>query len=176
MTPAVSKQLAHELELIQKLGLAEYFLIVWDIMRFSKERGILAQGRGSAANSVVAYVLGITNVDPIALDLLFERFLSEERGGAGHRRRLRQQGPRAGHPVRLRALRPRPRRHGLRSDHLPPPLRHPRRWQGAGAVAGAGRSAGETVDHYSLDELEQELTDHGTTDHGPRTDGGEPGA
>ncbi|MCC7104957.1 MAG: DNA polymerase III subunit alpha, partial [Chloroflexi bacterium] len=80
--PRVSKQLAHELELIQKLGLAEYLLIVWDIMRFARERGILAQGRGSAANSVVAYVLGITNVDPIKLDLLFERFLSEERQGA----------------------------------------------------------------------------------------------
>ena len=82
MRPEVSRQLAHELELIQKLGLAEYFLIVWDIMRFARERGILAQGRGSAANSVVAYVLGITNVDPIALNLLFERFLSEERSEA----------------------------------------------------------------------------------------------
>jgi error-prone DNA polymerase len=82
MRPEVSRQLAHELELIQKLGLAEYFLIVWDIMRFARERGILAQGRGSAANSVVAYVLGITNVDPIALNLLFERFLSEERAEA----------------------------------------------------------------------------------------------
>ncbi|MBI4318714.1 MAG: error-prone DNA polymerase, partial [Chloroflexi bacterium] len=81
ITPAVCKQLAHELDVIQKLGLAGYFLIVWDIVRFCKERDILAQGRGSAANSVVCFCLDITNVDPIKLDLLFERFLSEERAG-----------------------------------------------------------------------------------------------
>lgn len=81
LTPAVSRQLAHELEIIQRLELAEYFLIVWDLVRFAHEQGILCQGRGSAANSVVAYALGITNVDPIAQNLLFERFLSEERAG-----------------------------------------------------------------------------------------------
>lgn len=74
------KQLERELKLIEKLDLAGYFLIVWDIVRFCRENGILAQGRGSAANSAVCYALGITAVDPIALDLLFERFLSEERG------------------------------------------------------------------------------------------------
>ena len=72
-------QLAHELALISKLGLAGYFLIVWDIVRFARREGILCQGRGSAANSAVCYCLGITAVDPIRLELLFERFLSEER-------------------------------------------------------------------------------------------------
>ncbi|HET9799257.1 MAG TPA: PHP domain-containing protein [Gemmatimonadaceae bacterium] len=73
------EQLRHELALIAKLGLAGYFLIVWDIVRFARREGILCQGRGSAANSAVCYCLGITAVDPIRLGLLFERFLSEER-------------------------------------------------------------------------------------------------
>ncbi|MGE5617956.1 MAG: DNA polymerase III subunit alpha [Sphingomonadaceae bacterium] len=81
ITPAVLKQLAHELEVIQKTGLAEYFLIVWDIMRYAREQGIPGQGRGSAADSLVAYVLGITKVDPLRHNLLFERFLSEEMTG-----------------------------------------------------------------------------------------------
>ncbi|HMC53545.1 MAG TPA: PHP domain-containing protein, partial [Gemmatimonadaceae bacterium] len=72
-------QLAHELGLIHKLGLAGYFLIVWDIVRFARRRGILCQGRGSAANSAVCFCLGITSVDPVKLGLLFERFLSEDR-------------------------------------------------------------------------------------------------
>ena len=76
----VRSQVEHELETICKLELAGYFLVVWDIVRFCKENNILAQGRGSAANSVVCYSLGITAIDPIAFDLLFERFLSEERG------------------------------------------------------------------------------------------------
>src|SRR5947209_9480627 len=65
--------------MIRRLGLAGYFLIVWDIVRFARREGILCQGRGSAANSAVCYCLGITAVDPIRLGLLFERFLSEER-------------------------------------------------------------------------------------------------
>ncbi|HKH93787.1 MAG TPA: PHP domain-containing protein [Gemmatimonadaceae bacterium] len=73
------RQIGHELTLIAKLGLAGYFLIVWDIVRFARREGILCQGRGSAANSAVCYCLGITAVDPIRLNLLFERFLSEER-------------------------------------------------------------------------------------------------
>ena len=73
-------QLEHELAVIEKLDLAGYFLIVWDIARFARERGILCQGRGSAANSAVCYALGITAVDPVGMELLFERFLSEERG------------------------------------------------------------------------------------------------
>jgi error-prone DNA polymerase len=73
-------QIQKELDLIEKLDLAGYFLIVWDIVRFCLENGILAQGRGSAANSAVCYALSITAVDPVRMDLLFERFLSEERG------------------------------------------------------------------------------------------------
>jgi error-prone DNA polymerase len=73
-------QLERELTLIEKLKLEGYFLIVWDIVQFCNQHGILVQGRGSAANSAVCYSLGITAVDPIGMDLLFERFLSEERG------------------------------------------------------------------------------------------------
>jgi error-prone DNA polymerase len=73
-------QMERELVLIEKLKLAGYFLIVWDLVRFCREHGILAQGRGSAANSAVCYSLGITAVDPVGMELLFERFLSEERG------------------------------------------------------------------------------------------------
>jgi len=74
------RQIERELTLIQKLELAGYFLIVWDLVRFCREQNILVQGRGSAANSAVCYSLGITAVDPISMELLFERFLSEERG------------------------------------------------------------------------------------------------
>jgi error-prone DNA polymerase len=74
------KQIERELQLIEKLRLAGYFLIVWNIVRFCREKNILVQGRGSAANSAVCYALGITAVDPVGMDLLFERFLSEERG------------------------------------------------------------------------------------------------
>lgn len=73
------KQAENELAIIEKLGFSGYFLIVWDIVRFCKQNGILVQGRGSAANSVVCYALEITAVDPIGMDLLFERFLSESR-------------------------------------------------------------------------------------------------
>jgi len=73
-------QIARELDLIEKLQLAGYFLIVWDIVNFCRQHDVLVQGRGSAANSAVCYSLGITAVDPVGMDLLFERFLSEERG------------------------------------------------------------------------------------------------
>ena len=72
-------QVEHELALIAKLGFAGYFLIVWDIIRFCKEHDILVQGRGSAANSAVCYCLEITAIDPVGMELLFERFLSESR-------------------------------------------------------------------------------------------------
>ena len=75
----VRRQLERELALIAKLGFAGYFLIVWDICTFARVRGILVQGRGSAANSAVCYALGITAVDPVGGKLLFERFLSEGR-------------------------------------------------------------------------------------------------
>jgi error-prone DNA polymerase len=73
-------QIEKELKLIEKLKLAGYFLIVWDIIRFCVKENILIQGRGSAANSAVCYALGITAVDAVSMELLFERFLSEERG------------------------------------------------------------------------------------------------
>jgi error-prone DNA polymerase len=74
------KQIQRELALVETLELAGYFLIVWDIVRFCRENNILVQGRGSAANSAVCYALGITAVDAVGMNLLFERFLSEERG------------------------------------------------------------------------------------------------
>jgi DNA-directed DNA polymerase III PolC len=74
------RQIARELELIDRLDLAGYFLIVWDLVQYCRTHGILAQGRGSAANSAVCYALGLTAVDPVGMELLFERFLSEERG------------------------------------------------------------------------------------------------
>ena len=74
------QQIDRELAVIEKLDLAGYFLIVWDIVRFCRENNILVQGRGSAANSAVCYSLGITAVDPVSMELLFERFLSEQRG------------------------------------------------------------------------------------------------
>jgi error-prone DNA polymerase len=74
------RQIERELQLIGKLELEGYFLIVWDLVNFCRREGILAQGRGSAANSAVCYSLGITAVDPVGMELLFERFLSEERG------------------------------------------------------------------------------------------------
>ena len=79
--PRIKGQIRHELDVIGRMGLAGYFLIVWDISNECRRRGILSQGRGSAANSCVCYCLRITAVDPIRLDLLFERFLSEARGG-----------------------------------------------------------------------------------------------
>jgi error-prone DNA polymerase len=74
------RQIERELKLIEKLALAGYFLIVWDLVRFCRDENILVQGRGSAANSAVCYSLGITAVDAVGMELLFERFLSEERG------------------------------------------------------------------------------------------------
>ena len=74
------RQIDRELSVIGRLRLEGYFLIVWDMVEFARRNGILCQGRGSAANSAVCYSLGITAVDPVGMDLLFERFLSEERG------------------------------------------------------------------------------------------------
>jgi error-prone DNA polymerase len=84
VTDKVRAQLAHELRIIGKLELAGYFLVVWDIVRFARSCGILVQGRGSAANSATCYALGITAVDPVGMELLFERFLSEERVKGSH--------------------------------------------------------------------------------------------
>ena len=76
----VEQQLQRELALVERLGYASYFLTVWDIVRFARDRGILCQGRGSAANSAICYALGVTAIDPVRMGLLFERFLSAERG------------------------------------------------------------------------------------------------
>ena len=79
--PRAYAQIEHELKIIEQLTFPGYFLVVHDITRFCRDNGILAQGRGSAANSAVCYALGVTNVDPIANELLFERFLSPARDG-----------------------------------------------------------------------------------------------
>ena len=81
VSPEIRRQLDKELGVIARLGFAGYFLVVWDICSFCRDKGILVQGRGSAANSAVCYALGITAVDPIGQKLLFERFLSDERTG-----------------------------------------------------------------------------------------------
>jgi error-prone DNA polymerase len=80
LTAKAQAQIERELNMIEKLDLPGYFLIVWDIVQFCNRENILVQGRGSAANSAVCYALGITAVDPVKMELLFERFLSEERG------------------------------------------------------------------------------------------------
>ena len=78
----VIDMLRHELTLIEELRYEAYFLTVWDLVRYARQRGILCQGRGSAANSAVCYCLGVTSVDPSRMDMLFERFISRERGEA----------------------------------------------------------------------------------------------
>ncbi|MDQ3573880.1 MAG: error-prone DNA polymerase [Actinomycetota bacterium] len=79
--PGAYRQIAHELDIVEHLGFAGYFLVVWDIVEFCRRSDIYCQGRGSAANSATCYALGITNADAVALGLLFERFLSPERDG-----------------------------------------------------------------------------------------------
>ncbi|HEY8206352.1 MAG TPA: error-prone DNA polymerase [Myxococcaceae bacterium] len=79
VTEKVTAQVEHELDLIEKLDFPGYFLAIWEIVRFARERGILCQGRGSAANSAVCYALQITSIDPVRMDLLFERFISMDR-------------------------------------------------------------------------------------------------
>src|SRR2546423_616342 len=81
ISTAVKRKLEEELSLITRLGFSGYFLIVWDIINFCREHNVMVQGRGSAANSAVCYCLGITPVDPISNNLVFERFLSESRKG-----------------------------------------------------------------------------------------------
>jgi error-prone DNA polymerase len=79
VTKNVATQLRHQLKLIERMEYAPYFLTVESIVRFARSKGILCQGRGSAANSAVCYVLGVTSIDPVRQGLLFERFVSEER-------------------------------------------------------------------------------------------------
>lgn len=80
ITPTIKQRIEHELAIIKQMNFPGYFLIVWDVVNYSKKQGILVgPGRGSAAGSLVAYSLGITNIDPLKYDLLFERFLNPER-------------------------------------------------------------------------------------------------
>ena len=80
VTPEIQERLDYELNTIKNMGFVDYFLIVWDFIHYSREHGIIVgPGRGSAAGSIVAYSLEITNIDPLAFDLLFERFLNPER-------------------------------------------------------------------------------------------------
>ena len=79
LEPRVLTQLAHELQVIQQAQLSSFFLLVWDVVRFARERRIRCSGRGSAAGSIVAYLLDISQVDPLEHDLLFERFLSPDK-------------------------------------------------------------------------------------------------
>ena len=79
ITIDVLKRLTYELEVIIELGYADYFLVVWDIVQWANKRGIPTVGRGSAAGSIVSYILGMTRVDPIKYKLLFERFLNPAR-------------------------------------------------------------------------------------------------
>ena len=128
------KQVEHELKLIGKLGFEGYFLIVWDIVQFCKRNGILVQGRGSAANSAVCYALEITAIDPVGMELLFERFLSESRGEWPDidLDLPSEDAARAGNPVCVPALRRAGRGHDRQCHHLSRQVRGARSRQGAG--------------------------------------------
>ncbi len=163
----------HELALIGRLDYARFFLTVHDAVRFARGRGILCQGRGSAANSAVCYCLGITAVDPARLDLLFERFVSAERARAArHRRRLRARAARGGDPVHLPQVRPRPRRPGRDGDPLPHARRGARRRQGAGARRRHHR--GDLRQHLGLEPGGRRRA--GAARTGARPGGAAPGA
>ncbi len=134
--------IAHELKLIDQLQYAPYFLTVHDIVRYARERGILCQGRGSAANSAVCYCLGVTDVDPSIVDLLFERFISPERGEPPdidvdfeHERREEVM------QYVYREIRPPPRRHRRHRHHLPHALGGARGRQGVRAQRRRDRRA-----------------------------------
>jgi hypothetical protein len=127
------KQLDHELRLIAKLNYEPYFLTVHDIVAFARSRGILCQGRGSAANSITCYALGVTSVSPEIGTMVFERFVSEARERAArHRRRFRARAARGGDPAHLRTLRPPPR--GA--------VRHVIHYRGKRAVREVGKAMG----------------------------------
>lgn len=104
----VQAQIEHELELIADLGYEHYFLTVADVVRYAQSQGILCQGRGSAANSVVCYCIGVTEVDPARMSVLFERFISRAQRTAGHRHRLRAPTARRSPAVRLQQVQPGP--------------------------------------------------------------------
>ena len=118
--PKVRQQLETELALIARLKISGYFLIVWDIVQFCRRENIMAQGRGSAANSTVCFCLGITAVGPLKFHTLFKRFLTGPQTFlAGHRHRSPQRRPpRARHSGGLSPLRPARRRHDRERHHL----------------------------------------------------------
>ena len=129
--------LSYEIEMIKRMEYPGYFLIVWDFIRYAREKSIpVGPGRGSAAGSLVAYCLRITDVDPLDYDLIFERFLNPgARVAARHRHRLLRAPPRRGHRVRDAEIRPRERR----ADH------HVRDDEGAGGRARCGAVARHPV-------------------------------
>ena len=118
-----------ELGVIDKMGFNAYFLIVWDFVKYAKDNGIaVGPGRGSAAGSIVAYALKITDVDPLAYDLLFERFLNPERVSMPDIDiDFSVQGPRARDPLRGREVRPRVGRADRHLRQDVPARRHARR-------------------------------------------------
>ncbi len=126
-------QIARELDLIERLDLAGYFLIVWDLVNFCRQQGILVQGRGSAANSAVCYALGITAVDPVGHGSAVRAVsVGGARRVAGHRSRsAERRSARARHSVRLRALRQARRGDDRQRHHLSRPERRARSRQGA---------------------------------------------
>ena len=143
--PAVARQLGTELAVIEELDYCGYFLTMYEIVRFCRAQRILCQGRGSAANSAVCYCLGITAIDPVRMDLLFERFLSRERARAArHRPGYRSPPPRGGDSVHVPEVRARARGDGRQRGALPPQVGHPRGRQSprhAGYRAGPGGAA-----------------------------------
>ena len=139
----------HELQLIEELHYEAYFLTVWDLVVFARSRGILCQGRGSAANSAVCFCLGVTSVDPERMDLLFERFISRERNEAPdidvdfeHERREEVL------QYLYREIRPRAGWHDGRSDHLSPPFRRPRRGPRLGMPAEQIDRLAKRLEHF----------------------------
>ena len=140
--PAIREQIDRELALIDELDYGGYFLTMWEIVRYCRQEGILCQGRGSAANSVVCYCLGITAVDPTRGRAAVRAVpLARAARAAGHRPRHHARPPRGGDPARLSQVRPRPRRHGGQRRALPRALGGAGSGQGARAVRDGDRPA-----------------------------------
>ena len=156
--PEAIERLEFELGVIEEMGFAAYFLIVWDFVHYAKENGVaVGPGRGSAAGSIVAYCLGITDVDPLAYDLLFERFLNPARKSMPDIDiDFSVARPRARDPLRRREVRPRVGR----ADHH---LRH----DGAARRRSATPRACSASDYGTGDRLAKH--DPGA-DHGPQHD------
>jgi error-prone DNA polymerase len=126
----VLKQLSHELEIIRQLQFEDYFLTVWDIVKFARSQNILCQGRGSAANSIVCYLLEVTAIDPIHMNLLFERFISAERNEAPDIDVDLARATRRGHSISLSKIWPSSSRYGGNPYYLSHKICHSRCGQG----------------------------------------------